>query len=181
MRHGDSPTARRGRASRSTAETSSPLKRRFPHGRSFLRSFRMSSSSFFLIAAAISAALWIYERDAALPYEAMAIFAVVLLNAVMGYVQESRAESAVAALRQMAAAHAHVIRDGRAAGAFRQLRSFPATSSWSRKATRFPRMRASSTRPLCRWPRPRSPAKACPCQRTRRLFPETPHSAIATT
>ena len=47
-----------------------------------------------------------------MPYEALAISAVVLLNAVMGYVQESRAESAVAALRQMAAAQAHVIRDG---------------------------------------------------------------------
>ena len=60
----------------------------------------------------ISAALWIYERESALPYEAIAIFAVVLLNAMMGYIQESRAESAVAALRQMAAAHAHVIRGG---------------------------------------------------------------------
>jgi Ca2+-transporting ATPase len=47
-----------------------------------------------------------------LPYEAIAIFAVVLLNAVMGYIQESRAEQAVAALRQMSAAHANVIRDG---------------------------------------------------------------------
>ena len=65
-----------------------------------------------LVAAAISGALWIYERDSALPYEGIAIFAVVLLNAVMGYIQESRAESAVAALRQMAAAHAHVIREG---------------------------------------------------------------------
>ena len=35
-----------------------------------------------------------------------------LLNAVMGYIQESRAESAVAALRQMSAAHANVMRDG---------------------------------------------------------------------
>ena len=42
----------------------------------------------------------------------MAIFAIVLLNAVMGYVQEARAEQAVAALRKMAAAHAAVIRDG---------------------------------------------------------------------
>src|ERR1044071_9730866 len=37
---------------------------------------------------------------------------VVLLNAVMGYMQEARAQSAVAALRQMAAAHAGVIRVG---------------------------------------------------------------------
>jgi Ca2+-transporting ATPase len=55
--------------------------------------------------------LWLYERESALPYEALAICAVVLLNAVMGYMQESRAEQAVAALRQMSAAHAHVIRD----------------------------------------------------------------------
>ena len=49
-----------------------------------------------------------------LPYEAIAIGAVVLLNAVMGYLQQQRAESAIAALQQMAAAHAHVIRDGAA-------------------------------------------------------------------
>ena len=51
------------------------------------------------VATAVSAGLWLYERESALPYEAIAIFAVVLLNAVMGYIQESRAESAVAALR----------------------------------------------------------------------------------
>src|SRR6185436_3754614 len=48
----------------------------------------------------------------ALPYEAIAIFAVVLLNATMGYVQESRAEAAVAALRAMSAAGATVVRGG---------------------------------------------------------------------
>lgn len=65
-----------------------------------------------LVAAGISAALWLAERESTLPFEAIAILAVVLLNAVMGYIQESRAESAVAALRQMAAAQANVIRDG---------------------------------------------------------------------
>jgi Ca2+-transporting ATPase len=65
-----------------------------------------------LVAAAISVALWLHERESALPYEAIAILGVVVLNAVMGYVQESRAESAVAALRQMAAAKAEVVRDG---------------------------------------------------------------------
>ena len=78
----------------------------------FLAQFQDVLVILLLVATAVSAGLWLYERDSALPYEAIAICAVVLLNAVMGYIQESRAESAVAALRQMAAAQAHVIRDG---------------------------------------------------------------------
>jgi Ca2+-transporting ATPase len=65
-----------------------------------------------VVATGISAVLWVYQRDTALPYEAIAIFAIVLLNAALGYVQESRAEAAVAALNQMAAAMAHVVRNG---------------------------------------------------------------------
>jgi len=83
-----------------------------PAWKKFLAQFGDVLVILLLVATAISFALWFYERDSALPYEAIAIFAVVLLNAVMGYVQESRAESALAALRQMAAAHANVIRDG---------------------------------------------------------------------
>lgn len=65
-----------------------------------------------LVATAMSAALWLVERESAPPYEAIAILAVVSLNAVMGYSQKSRAEAAVAALRQMATAHANVLGDG---------------------------------------------------------------------
>src|SRR5207247_3690715 len=83
-----------------------------PGWRKFLAQFKDVLVVLLLVGAAISSALWLVERESALPYEAIAIFAVVLLNAVMGYVQESRAESAVAALRQMAAAHADVVRDG---------------------------------------------------------------------
>jgi Ca2+-transporting ATPase len=83
-----------------------------PAWRKFLAQFRDVLVILLLVATAISAALWVYERESALPYEAIAILAVVLLNAVMGYIQQSRAEHSVAALRQMSAAHASVIRDG---------------------------------------------------------------------
>ena len=83
-----------------------------PPWRKFLAHFQDVLVILLLIATLISAALWLHERESALPYEAIAIFAIVLLNAVMGYIQESRAEQAVAALRQMSAARANVIRDG---------------------------------------------------------------------
>jgi P-type Ca2+ transporter type 2C len=91
-----------------------------PAWRRFLAQFQDVLVILLLVATAISAGLWAFERDAALPYEAIAIFAVVLLNATMGYVQESRAEAAVAALRAMSAADAAVIRGG-------ERRNIPAT------------------------------------------------------
>jgi Ca2+-transporting ATPase len=91
-----------------------------PRWRRFLAQFQDVLVVLLLVATAISAALWFYEREAPLPYEALAIFAVVLLNAAMGYVQESRAEAAVAALRAMSAADASAIRNG-------ERRTVPAT------------------------------------------------------
>ena len=86
--------------------------RRVPGWRRFLAQFEEPLVILLLVATGISTAMWIYERETAAPYEAMAIFAVVILNAAMGYIQESRAESAVAALAQMTAGRATVIRQG---------------------------------------------------------------------
>jgi Ca2+-transporting ATPase len=83
-----------------------------PGWRKFVAQFGDPLVVLLLVAALISAGLWLYERDTALPYEAIAILAVVLLNALMGYVQQSRAEHAVAALRRMSGAHANVVRAG---------------------------------------------------------------------
>jgi len=88
------------------------VERPVPAWREFLGQFRDVLVILLLLATAISATLWLIERDAALPYEAIAIFGVVLLNAIMGYVQQARAELAVAALREMSAAKANVVRDG---------------------------------------------------------------------
>ena len=84
-----------------------------PAWRKFLAQFQDVLVILLLIAALISAVLWLLEPEATLPYEALAILAVVFLNAVMGYFQQAKAEQAVAALRQMSAAQAKVIRDGR--------------------------------------------------------------------
>ncbi|MDB5368636.1 MAG: cation-transporting ATPase, partial [Roseomonas sp.] len=74
--------------------------------------FRSTLVVLLLIAAMVSAGLWLLDRQTPAPYEAIAILAVVLLNAAMGYWQQARAEQAVAALQRMAAPHATVLRDG---------------------------------------------------------------------
>jgi Ca2+-transporting ATPase len=59
-----------------------------------------------IVAAVVSAFLgeWI---------DASAIMAIVILNAVLGIIQEQRAEQALAALKKLAAPESHVLRDGR--------------------------------------------------------------------
>ena len=47
------------------------------------------------------------------PVEAIAIIAIILLNTILGVVQESRAEAALAALKRMAAPDSQVLRDGK--------------------------------------------------------------------
>ena len=46
------------------------------------------------------------------PKDAVAIFAIVILNGILGYLQESRAEQALAALKRLSSPQVRVIRDG---------------------------------------------------------------------
>jgi P-type Ca2+ transporter type 2C len=64
-------------------------------------------------AVVISLVAWLIEGREGVPFEVIVITAIVLANAVLGYVQEARAEEAVAALQRMAAAMSSVVRDGR--------------------------------------------------------------------
>ena len=68
---------------------------------------------YLLIAAVVvSLVAWLAEGGEGVPFEAIVITVIVVLNGVLGYVQEARAEQAVAALQRMAAATAGVLRDG---------------------------------------------------------------------
>lgn len=65
-----------------------------------------------LAAIAISVVAWAAEGARGVPVDAVVISAVVLFNAVLGFVQENKAETAVAALQVMTAANSTVLRDG---------------------------------------------------------------------
>ncbi len=97
-----------------------PAEEPVPAWRRFLAQFQDVLVVLLLVATGLSAVLWSIERDSAVPYEAIAILVVVLLNASMGYWQGARAEAAVTALRAMSAPVAAVVRDG-------ERRSIPAS------------------------------------------------------
>ena len=70
----------------------------------------------YLLLAAIGIALlaWAIDGRQGWPVDAIVIAVVVLVNGVLGFAQEARAEQAVAALARMTTASAAVLRDGRA-------------------------------------------------------------------
>jgi P-type Ca2+ transporter type 2C len=68
----------------------------------------------YLLLAAIAIALvaWAIEGWAGWPVDAIVIAAVIIVNGVLGFVQEAKAEQAVAALARMTTVSAAVLRDG---------------------------------------------------------------------
>ncbi|MBQ8446283.1 MAG: cation-translocating P-type ATPase [Clostridia bacterium] len=64
-----------------------------------------------IVAAVISGVLAVREGEGYV--DVIIIGAVVLINAILGVVQESKAEKAIEALQEMSAAHSKVLRDGR--------------------------------------------------------------------
>ncbi|MFZ1767760.1 MAG: cation-translocating P-type ATPase [Caldilinea sp.] len=84
-----------------------------PRWRRLLAQFTNVLVLLLLAATVISVIAWLLEGAEGLPYEAFAIIAIVIVNALIGFFQEERAEDAVAALKKMTTAMAVVLRDGR--------------------------------------------------------------------
>ena len=83
-----------------------------PAWRKLLAQFADPLIYLLLAAVIVSVVAWAVEGAEGVPYEAIVIAVIVVLNGVLGFVQEARAEQAVAALRRMAGATASVVRDG---------------------------------------------------------------------
>ena len=85
---------------------------RRPAWRRVLAHFQDPLIYLLLAAVAIALVAWVVEGLVGWPVDAIVIATIVLLNGVLGYVQEAKAEDAVAALARMTAATSAVLRDG---------------------------------------------------------------------
>ena len=90
-----------------------------PAWRKFLQQFKDPLVYLLLAATAISLVAWVVERSHSaagggepLPFDAIVIMIILILNAALGYAQEAKAERAVDALASMTAPRASVLRDG---------------------------------------------------------------------
>ena len=77
----------------------------------FLKQFNDIMIIILLIAALVSFTIAIIEGESKEFFEPILIILIVILNAIMGVLQESKAEKALDSLRNMATLHARVVRD----------------------------------------------------------------------
>jgi Ca2+-transporting ATPase len=105
----------------SSAEAAERLRRHGPNAlpevppepvwRRFLRQFKSPLIYILLFALVLDLGIWVVQRDG-VPFEAIAIAVILLLNAGLGLWQEAKAENALARLKELAAPQVWTIRDG---------------------------------------------------------------------
>jgi len=76
-----------------------------------LRQFASPLIYILLFALAVDLVLWVYEGAHGVPFQSVAIAAILVLNAGLGTYQEGKAEAALARLKAMAAPNVWVLRD----------------------------------------------------------------------
>lgn len=81
--------------------------------RRFIDQFKDVMILILIVAAAISFVIACIEGEPKEFFEPVLILLIVVLNAIMGVMQESKAEKALEALKNLSAPHARVIRDGK--------------------------------------------------------------------
>ena len=91
-----------------------------PVWRRLLAQFQDPLICLLVVAVVISLMAWAAEGAQGVPIDALVITVVIMLNGTIGFIQESRAENAVAALQSMTAARSTVLRDG-------ELRTLPSS------------------------------------------------------
>ena len=93
-----------------------------PKWKKFLAQFQDPLVYLLIAATIISVIAWFIEKanaqpgaegGEALPFDAIVIILILIVNAVLGYMQEAKAEAAVEALAQMTAPQTSVLRDGK--------------------------------------------------------------------
>src|SRR6185436_12540283 len=77
-----------------------------------LSQFKSALIYILLFALALDLVLWVHEGAAAVPYDAIAIAVILILNAGLGAYQESKADAALARLKVLATPLVWVLREG---------------------------------------------------------------------
>ncbi len=83
-----------------------------PAWRHLLSQFQDPLVYLLLAAVGITLTVWWLEATAGWPVDAVAILVIVLLNALLGFLQEARSQRAAAALARLTAVTSEVLRDG---------------------------------------------------------------------
>lgn len=116
-----------------------------PAWRRFLATFADPVVYLLLVATGASLASWALDGATGVPFEAIVIAVIIVFNGVLRFVQERKAERAAAALEEMVAPAAVVVRESREVR-FPPRRSFRATSSCFARGTSSSRTADSSRR-----------------------------------